>query len=81
MIYTLDNIVRIGRRVDRIVDANGLEWTKCIECDTETGRILRFKTDERGMVMANHDEAMQEEIKAASPLIVTFRDPEPRAKP
>lgn len=74
MIYTLDNTIRAGRPVQRIVDANGIEWKKCIEVDTETGRIVRLKTDANGMIVAENGEIAREEIYAAAPLAVVFKD-------
>jgi hypothetical protein len=70
MLYTLGNTLRVGKRAKHIFDANGLEWTKVLECDTETGRILRFVTGPNGSILADGYEPRREEITTAAPLRV-----------
>ena len=77
MIYNLDNTLRVGKRVKHIFDVNGLDWIghKVLECDTETGRILRFATGPNGDILAdpaNGYEPRREEIKTAAPLRVVI---------
>lgn len=73
MKYNMENTAWAGRLVERIVDANGLEWDCVIECDTETGEIVRYQTDDQGGFVLGMDGYMlRETIQTAAPLVVTF---------
>lgn len=72
MIYTLENTIEIGRRVADVIDANGLRWSHCLEINTETGEITRFKTDQNGCLNIQEDDVVYETIKTAAPIRVTF---------
>jgi hypothetical protein len=74
MIYDLDNTIFAGRPVKRVIDANGLEWTRTMEIDTETGRIVRQKTDEecRAIIDWEKGEVVLEEVYTAAPIRVEF---------
>lgn len=75
MLYNLDNTIRTGNPV-RVFDANGLEWTGVIECDTETGRILKYVEDEKGMPVEGargsmlEGELVRETVFTSAPLLV-----------
>lgn len=71
MRYTLENTINIGQP-KRVFDANGLEWTHVLECDTETGEIIRQKTDENGKIVIDYEmgEVVTERIITAAPLMV-----------
>jgi hypothetical protein len=74
MIYTVENTFEAGRPVERVVDANGLEYTHAITIDTETGEIERFKTD-GGRLIVDHATGCveRETVHAVPPILVTFR--------
>lgn len=69
MIYNAKNTAGIGRPVE-VFDANGLKWDRLIECDTETGRIVRHVRDESGNFVLNGSEIAREEQFVAAPLSV-----------
>lgn len=85
MIYDNDNTVRIGRRVKRVVDANGIEYDVrwLIRVDTTTGEVVRIKTKDgtpvlvsNGMLEADMEMA-RETVYAAPPVVVEFvHDPD-----
>jgi hypothetical protein len=72
MIYTVDNTVGVGRRVKRVIDAAGRQWTRVIECDTDSGWIERFQTTSGNHIIVHHNEAQREGFMAPAPLIVEF---------
>jgi hypothetical protein len=78
MIYTVENTVEAGRPVKHVFDANGLEYVKCIEVDTETGRIVQFRTIIDGDVEViesdGSGEPVTETIWAAPPLLLIFKN-------
>jgi len=45
-VFTIENTSKIGRPV-RVFDADGNEIPFCISCDTETGEVERYETDEQ----------------------------------
>lgn len=47
MIYTIENTAKIGKPVI-VFDADGVEVTHCVRCDTETGEVERFEVDING---------------------------------
>jgi hypothetical protein len=50
MIYTVDNTSRAGRPVACILDGHGNEIEgKTIECNTETGEVTQYRTNEKGV--------------------------------
>lgn len=77
MIYNVANTIdgEYGP-TERVVDANGLEYTHTLEVDTETGRIEQYKTDDNGKVVIseNGEEPVRETVFAAPPLVVIFRN-------
>lgn len=75
MIYDLDNTIRAGKPVDRVVDANGVEYQKVLSIDTETGRIELIDCDENGNPLCDYDkgEVKRRVVQAALPITVTFR--------
>lgn len=61
--YTVDNTSKAGRPVKHVFDANGKEYTYCLECVVETGYILRFKDRTR---------TEKETLTVPAPLKVVF---------
>lgn len=51
MELTVDNTSKAGKPV-RIFDADGVEITHVIWCDTETGAVTRFETADGKIVLA-----------------------------
>ncbi|HWL09547.1 MAG TPA: hypothetical protein VNQ76_14150 [Planctomicrobium sp.] len=49
MILTVENTSAIGQPV-QILDANGQEVKKCLECHTESGWVRRFALHEDGRI-------------------------------
>jgi hypothetical protein len=72
MLYTVANTVDIGKPVDRVIDANGLEWNQTLEVDTDTGRIKYRKAEDDG-----YGNEVIEEVMTAAPITVTFRGEAP----
>lgn len=66
-VYNVQNTLEVGKPC-RIFDANGLEWHDVVECDTETGRILRFKRDAEGRWVDQEGELVRETVHGAPPL-------------
>lgn len=73
MIFNLANTFEVGRPVDRIVDANGTEYSYCLEVDTETGYILRQKRGLDGRPQLVDGKVLTEIVKAALPVTVLFK--------
>lgn len=73
MIYTMTNIQRRGIRV-RIFDANGQEQRFVTECDTETGRLRRWKAAPDGGKRKLVDgDPVQETVFVPAPLSAVER--------
>lgn len=57
-----------------IYDVNGLRWDYVRECDTETGKIRRLRTDSDGGFITTWDgDVIEEIIYAPPPLFVKFK--------
>lgn len=71
MICHYNDPIHAGKRY-RIYDANGLLWSHVIECDTETGRIVRYKLNDHGSPYVDwtREEMAKETVYGAAPLLV-----------
>jgi hypothetical protein len=90
MLYNVENTILAGKPVDYILDANGFRYDKgLLECDTETGRIVRYKPADastpahlvaligdgtRIKLLEGGGGFEQETIQGAPPLIVMFKN-------
>ena len=54
MIYTVENTAGCGNPV-RVFDANAVEILNIVECDTETGRVVKYAQDELGRFILDTD--------------------------
>lgn len=69
---TLHTFTKPAGRYFRIFDVNGLQWTHVVECDTVTGRIVRYKLNEHGRFYVDRErnQIAREEVYTAAPLLV-----------
>ena len=75
MIWTVENTSKSGNRVDCVLDADGIEIDgKITLCDTETGVIERYVTNEKGkLLLAPCGTKMQREtLQFKAPLRAIF---------
>ena len=75
MIYTPENTSKAGNRVDYVADADGIKIDGMITlCDTVTGVIERYVTNEKGKpLLAPCETKMQREtLQFKAPLQVIF---------
>ena len=74
MIYTRENTFDVGRPVESVTDANGLPYDWCVECDTETGRIVKIAMAFGGKIILGGIKGMykRETVMVPSPLLVKF---------
>jgi hypothetical protein len=75
MIWTPENTSKAGNRVDRVLDADGIEIDGMITlCDTVTGVIERYVANEKGKPsLAPCGTKMQREtLQFKAPLQVIF---------
>ena len=75
MIYTMENTKKRGIRV-QLFDADGQEQHMVIKCDTETGRLFRWKPGPDGKRYREEDgQPAQETVFVPAPLraVVTRR--------
>lgn len=75
MIYTPENTSKAGDRVDYVADADGKKIDGMITlCDTETGVIERYVTNEKGkpLLASCGTELQRETLQFKAPLQVVF---------
>lgn len=76
MVYTTENTFKLGRPIDKIIDANGFEHKNklTISVDTVTGEIIQYRLDENDRVIVDDSKGvlLQETVKIAAPVLVTF---------
>lgn len=74
-IYRLWDSARDKPEPRRVFDANGNEILRCVECDTETGRVVRYVLDKSGSLIHTIGNAAQtEEVFRPAPLQVVFNN-------
>jgi hypothetical protein len=71
MIYCVTDPAIKGRRF-KVFDANGLEWTHVVQCNTATGEITRNKLLGGSVMYLDEStgEMAKESIRVAAPLLV-----------
>jgi len=74
-IYNVKNTFERGRPC-RVFDANGEEYHKGMECDTETGRIVQQVGKDGQPVITNDDRLVFETVMAPAPLQIVFVTPQ-----
>lgn len=69
MIYDMENTYYAGNPV-RVFDANGQEIRYCLECDTETGRVMQLSINEDGTYEEHNGDIVRVVKKYPAPLLV-----------
>jgi hypothetical protein len=72
MIYTVENTIRAGRPVSRVVDARGVEYHDTLRVDTETGEIDYLVRHPDGTWKVEGGEIARRTARAAPPVTVEF---------
>lgn len=78
MVFTLENTVRAGRRLLRVTDANGLDWTylRFVRIDDVTGEVeyLVGSSPNGGYeIDPVTNEVRRKTMKLTAPLLVQFK--------